>query len=81
MGTKASLPSAEAMTSCPVMPPSGTEASRLPVAGIDDREALSAFFGDEKARLLSERRWNRETHKCRPRGGRKKFKTTSCTTH
>src|SRR6185437_7629088 len=33
MGTKASLPSAEAITSWPVMPPSGTDTSTLPLAG------------------------------------------------
>src|SRR5579863_9923936 len=33
MGTKATLPSREAMTSWPVMPRSGTESRTLPLAG------------------------------------------------
>ena len=40
---------------------------------VDDRQALSAFFGDEKARLLSERRWNCKTDKCRACGTKKEI--------
>src|SRR5579864_8095903 len=43
MGTYAKRPSGDAVTSCPVVPPSGTLASTLPAAGSTIARLLSPF--------------------------------------